>query len=222
MITGDDMGYLLKRKLLHLFFPTRCPVCGELIGAMDRFCSSCKDKLTRYDVSFSIEGAESFTAVFEYDDSIKPAIFLLKDGICGNAAYALGGELAGRLKGNISDIDVIVPAPMHRRDIRRRGFNQSALIAAEVSKILDIPADMKAVSKIRHTHTQKGLGKGGRAVNLRRAFSASDSLKGKKVLLIDDICTTGSTLREITAEIKRAGAVSVYCACCCKTNSRKD
>ncbi len=218
------MGYLLKRKLLHLFFPTRCPVCGCFIGAMDRFCVSCAEKLTRYEESFGIEGAVSFTAAFVYDDNIRPAVFLLKDGTDGNAAYALGGALADRLRenGSANGTDIIVPAPMHRRDIRRRGFNQSALIAAEVSRILDIPTDPKAVTKTRHTHTQKGLGKSGRAVNLRNAFSASDRLKGKNVLLIDDICTTGSTLREITAAIKKAGAASVSCACCCKTSSRKD
>ena len=218
------MGYLLKRKLLHIFFPTRCPVCGELIGAMERFCGSCAEKLTPYEGSFRIEGAESFTAAFVYDDRVKPAVFLLKDGICGNAAYALGGELADRLKAEdiVKDTDVIVPAPMHRKDIRRRGFNQSALIAKELGRILDIPVDTKSVVKTRHTHTQKGLGKGGRAVNLRNAFTASHELKGKRVLLIDDICTTGSTLREITAAVKKAGAASVRCACCCKTNSHRD
>jgi ComF family protein len=218
------MTYLLKRKLLHLFFPTRCPVCGGYIGAMERFCSECAEKLTRYEGSFSIKGAESFTAAFVYDDVIKPAVFLLKDGICGNADYALGGELADRLsaEGIAKDIDVIVPAPMHRRAVRRRGFNQSSLIAKELGRILNIPTDMKSVTKIRHTHTQKGLGKGGRTINLRNAFSASEVLGGKRVLLVDDICTTGSTLREITAAIKKAGAASVRCACCCKTNSHRN
>lgn len=218
------MGYLLKRKLLHLFFPTRCPVCGEFIGAMERFCGSCENKLTRYTGSFRIDGADSFTAVFEYDDIIKPAVILLKDGTCGNTAYALGGELADKLntEGITKDTDVIVPAPMHRKDVLRRGFNQSDLIARELARILGIPVDTRSVVKIRHTHTQKGLDKGGRAVNLRNAFSASEKLKGKRVLLVDDICTTGSTLREITAAIKKAGAASVRCACCCKTNSHRD
>lgn len=218
------MTYLLKRKLLHLFFPTRCPVCGIYIGAMERFCSNCVEKLTRYEGSFSIKGAESFTAAFVYDDVIKPAVFLLKDGVCGNADYALGGELADRLKaeGIAKNIDVIVPAPMHRRDVRRRGFNQSSLIAKELGRMLNIPTDMKSVTKVRHTHTQKGLGKGGRTINLRNAFSASEVLRGKRVLLVDDICTTGSTLREITAAIKKAGAASVRCACCCKTNSHRN
>ena len=218
------MRYPLKRKLLHLFFPSRCPLCGELIGAFDRFCAGCADKPVRYEGNFSIEGTDSFTAAFEYDDNIKPAVFLLKDGICGNAAYALGGALADRLRGNgtDSDIDIIVPAPMYRRDVRKRGFNQSALIAKEVGRILGIPSDRSAAVKTRPTHTQKGLSGRERKVNLSNAFSASDRLKGKRVLLVDDICTTGSTLREVAAAIKKAGAASVHCACCCKTISHKD
>lgn len=214
------MRYKLKRKLLHLLFPTRCPICGDIIGAMERFCSECNDKLNTYDDKLSIEGAESFTASFRYDDKVKPAIFLLKRGIDGNAAYALGGALADRIKAEsfINDIDVIIPAPMHRRDIWRRGFNQAALIAREVGRELGIPVDEKAVFKHRRTQAQKELDRLSRTRNLRNAFTAdSTKLKGKRVLLIDDICTTGSTLRELTSVIKKNGATSVRCACCCKT-----
>ena len=214
------MRYETKRKLLHLFFPTRCPVCGEMIGAMDRLCKSCSEKMKMYDGNFSIEGAESFTAVFEYDDTSKPAIFLLKNGIGGNADYALGSALAEKLKtdGTDHEVDIIVPAPMHKKDIRKRGFNQSVLIAKEISRILKIPVEGNAVFKTRHTRAQKELDRLKRSLNLKNAFTAdSDKLKGKRVLLVDDICTTGSTLRELTAVIKESGAASVHCACCCKT-----
>lgn len=214
------MRFLLKRRLLHLFFPTRCPVCGEFIGYMERFCSQCEEKLNLYEGKFSIEGAESFTAVYLYDDNIKPAVFLLKDGTGGNADFALGGALADRLKANgiAQTVDVIVPAPMHQKDIRKRGFNQSLLIAKEVSRLLHLPVDTKAVSKVRRTRAQKELDRLSRSLNLKNAFAAdSHRLKGKRVLIIDDICTTGSTLCELTAAILQSGASSVHCACCCKT-----
>lgn len=218
------MDIVWKRKLLHLFFPTRCPVCGDFIGSMDRFCEECTEKLSIYDGSFSVEGALGFTAPFYYDDSVKPAINLLKNGTCGNAAYALGGALADRLKkeGLTDKADVIVPAPMHRWDVKRRGFNQAVLIARETGRLLGIPVDTKAVVKSRHTRSQKELDRLSRSVNLRGAFTAdSERLKGKRVLLIDDICTTGSTLRELTAAIMSVGAASVRCACCCKTAPKK-
>lgn len=214
------MRYTLKRKLLHLFFPTRCPICGDIIGAMERFCSDCAAALAPYDDKMSIEGAESFTAAFRYDDQVKPAIFLLKRGIDGNASYALGGALADRIRaeGFANDIDIIIPTPMHRRDIWRRGFNQAVLIAREVGRELGIAVDEKAVAKLRRTRAQKELDSLSRARNLKNAFTAdSAKLKNKRVLLIDDICTTGSTLRELTSIIIKNGATSVRCACCCKT-----
>ena len=218
------MRFETKRKILHLFFPTRCPVCGDIIGAMDTFCKSCEGKLSIYDGTFSIEGAESYTAAFEYDDSVKPAIFLMKNGIGGNADFALGSILAERLKSEgVSDkIDIIVPAPLHKKDLRRRSFNQSLLIAKEISRILDIPVETKAVFKSRRTRAQKELDHLKRSLNLKNAFSAdSEKIKGKRVLIVDYICTTGSTLRELTAVVKENGAVSVHCACCCKTAKKK-
>lgn len=218
------MRYITKRRLLHIFFPTRCPVCGGIIGAMDRFCGGCAAKLNSYKGGFSVEGAVSFTAAFDYDDSIKPAILLLKDGTDGNAAYALGGALADRLRaeGASEGADMIVPVPMYRRDTFRRGFNQSALIAREVGRELGIAVEERAVRKIKCTKAQKELNKLERALNLRGAFAAdADKVKGKHILLIDDICTTGSTLRELTAVLLKSGAASVSCACCCKTVSRK-
>ena len=217
------MRYLWKRRLLHLFFPTRCPVCGDIIGAMDFFCGECSGKLTAYRGSFCIDGADSFTAAFVYDENIKPVVFLLKDGTDGNASYALGSFLAEKLRADGTDkrTDVIVPAPMHRRDIRRRGFNQSVLIAREVSRLLGIPVEEKAIAKSRHTRSQKELSRVSRTVNLRDAFTASPDINGRNILLIDDVCTTGSTLREITAALKKAGAASVHCACCCKTPQQK-
>lgn len=213
------MRYALKRKLLHLFFPTRCPVCGGIIGAMERFCPECESKLSPYSGHFRISGADSFTAAFDYDDSIKPAVILLKRGVCGNSDYALGGALADSLKaeGIADKADIIVPVPMHRRDAAKRGFNQSKLIAVEVGRILGLPVDAKAVVKSRHTRAQKELSHFERVHNLRGAFIASDSVKGRRVLLIDDVCTTGSTLGEAAAALKKAGALSVHCACCCKT-----
>jgi len=218
------MRFETKRSILHLFFPTRCPVCGEIISAMDRFCTSCSDKLKGFDEDFNIEGAESFTAVYEYDDTAKKAVFLLKDGTCGNAAYALGGALAEKLKaaGMAEKADIIVPTPMYRKDIFKRSYNQSLLIAREISRQLNIPVEKNAVFKIRRTQAQKELDSLKRSLNLKGAFSADSSkLKGKRVLIVDDICTTGSTLRELTAVILKSGAVSVHCACCCKTMKKR-
>ncbi len=83
------MNSNIKRKILHIFFPNRCPVCGEFIDALSSFCDVCSSKIQPYTGRFSIKGASGCTAAFVYNKDISPAVFLLKNGICGNAAYAL-------------------------------------------------------------------------------------------------------------------------------------
>ena len=215
------MKFELKRKILHFFFPTRCPVCGSIIGAMERFCAECEENLVRYTGNFSVKGSDGFTAAYVYDKTSSPAIILMKRGICGNAAYAFGYALAEKLRdsGIAEKCDVIVPVPLHRSAKRERGYNQAELIAAKLSRELNIPAASDCIAKVRKTAAQKKLNRIQRQSNLRGAFSAADCtvFKGKSVLLVDDVCTTGSTLAELTSLLRDSGAKSVYCAVCCKT-----
>lgn len=215
------MNYMLKKRLLALLYPTRCPVCRKVIFPHEDFCGECCGKLTEYSGNFRISGAELFIAPFEYDDNISPAILLLKRGVKGNAAYALGSAVAEKLEnlGISRKIDVIVPVPLHEKDERERGFNQAELIAREVGRILNITVSTGIVEKIRKTNPQKTLTKRQRKINLKDAFEVVDSAKirDKCILLLDDVCTTGSTLSEITKLLKSKGAAAVYCAVCCKT-----
>lgn len=215
------MNEKLKRKILHLLFPTRCPLCGSFIGSMERFCDDCDGKLHRYNGNYYIRGAAGFTASFVYDKNIVPAIMLMKDGICGNADYALGNELADRLEddGTAAKIDVIIPVPMHRSDERARGYNQSEVISRIIGKRFGIPVADGAVVKIRRTKQQKMLDRKTRMLNVKGAYvvRSPETIFGKRILLVDDICTTGSTFAELTALILENGASEVRCAACCHT-----
>lgn len=215
------MSKKFSRFVLDLLYPTRCPVCGCFIGYMDDFCQCCREKLTPFHGSFTVSGSDGFSAAFEYDSNISPAIMLMKDGVCGNAAFALGKALAEKLSadGVPGKVDLIIPVPLHNTAKRCRGFNQSELIAREVSERLHIPLCTKAVVKNRKTRAQKTLSREERAVNLAGAFSAvrPELFIGKRVLLLDDVCTTGSTLAELAGLLKNNGAAAVYCAGCCKT-----
>lgn len=216
----------LKRRILHLLYPTKCPVCGEIIGYMEDFCDKCKENLTPYTENFIIDGAESFTAAYTYDDKISPAIMLLKDGICGNAAFALGKALAEALerKGITDKSDLILPVPLHRTSRRRRGFNQSELIAHEICLRFETPLCSNILIKHKRTAEQKNLSRNERLVNLSGAFSVTrpELIRGKCILLVDDVCTTGSTLSEIARLLKENGAAEVHCAACCKTPPPKE
>ncbi|MBO4877035.1 MAG: ComF family protein [Ruminococcus sp.] len=215
----------IKRLLLHLIAPTRCPVCGDFIRPDERFCPECEAELTVWNGEHTIPGADSFTAAYEYNDAVKPAVMLLKNGIADNADYALGGALHDRLKENgiIENADVILPVPMTQEAVSERGFNQAVLICRRIGKLSGLPVS-ECLEKQTETLPQKTLNKAQRAVNLRDAFTVTDpdTVKGSRILLVDDVCTTGSTLAELTWQLKFHGAKAVYCAACCKTPPVRD
>ena len=114
--------------------------------------------------------------------------------------------------------DVILFVPMTAADKRKRGYNQTELIAKELHYILEKPC-LNALVKVRETRSQKSLNENERRENVKNAFSVKnpEKLKGKNVLVIDDVCTTGSTLSEAARAIKAAGAGKVYAAAFAKT-----
>ncbi|HAE51839.1 MAG: ComF family protein [Ruminococcus sp.] len=184
-----------------------------------KFCKECESKLKLFSGDVYIPNADGFSAVYEYNENISPAIFLLKNGICGNAAYALGNSLAEKLISENISADMITFVPMYPKDRRKRSFNQSFLIAAETGAVMNIPVAGDLIVKTRRTSEQKLLSGKERRVNLIDAFAPlnKEKIKNKNIILIDDICTTGSTLAEISSLLKANGASSVHCACCCKT-----
>lgn len=207
--------------ILHILFPTRCPVCGGFIGFEESFCDKCRDKLMPFCGDFIVEGADGFCAAYEYDGNIAPAVILLKNGVCGNAAYALGEALADVISKSeeLLNADYLVPVPLSKDKLRERGYNQASLIAEETGKRLGLTVQKGLIKKNRTTKEQKSLSAHERKINLSGAFSAvnPDLIKGKNILIIDDVCTTGSTLSELSGLLKRNGAAKVYCAACCKT-----
>jgi len=106
--------------------------------------------------------------------------------------------------------ELLVPVPLHPARRRERGYNQSELIAGETGRRFGVPVAAKALKRIRFTSTQTRLGAEERARNLAGAFrGAPELVKGKRVILVDDVCTTGSTLSHCREELLRAGAASV-------------
>ncbi len=208
------------RELAALIYPSRCPVCGEVIGANDCFCEKCTEILVRWEEDFSVKGCAGAVAAYEYRPNMKEAIMLMKRGVMGNAPFAFGSAVAERLlEKGFDKADLLIPVPMFKSDLRRRGANQSQLIAEEVGRRLGIPVDAKSVVKSVETLPQKELRKSEREVNMRGAFTVAvpDAILSKTIILIDDLCTTGSTLAELAAVLLEAGAAKVYCACACKT-----
>ena len=111
-------------------------------------------------------------------------------------------------------LDCIVYVPMTKKAVRKREYNQAELLAKSISKRIDLPVIKNCVIKIKETNEQKSLSRKERAKNLKGCFKVekASEIKGKRVLLIDDVLTTGATAEAITEKLLKAGADSVYLA----------
>jgi len=105
-----------------------------------------------------------------------------------------------------STFDAVVPVPMSRAKLRRRGYNQAELLARALARRLRLRCDMSLLAKRLDRRPQSTLARAERAANVRGAFKASERSKSKSILLVDDVCTTGETLRACAAALLRAGA----------------
>jgi ComF family protein len=125
-------------------------------------------------------------------------------------APALGECLAEALASGPRP-DCLIPMPLHARRIRERGFNHATEIALEVAKQLSLPLDTDSCQRIRDTPPQMGLKYDARRRNVRGAFVCTGDVRGQHIALIDDVMTTGTSLDELAATLKRAGAREVTC-----------
>jgi ComF family protein len=123
----------------------------------------------------------------------------------------LDDALASLVEETLPDraFDVLAGVPMHPAKERRRGYNQAELLARALARRIDIQCDMTLLTRRRERAMQSSLPKRERAANVRGAFAASSRVKGKSILIVDDICTTGETLRACAAALHAAGAARV-------------
>jgi ComF family protein len=152
-----------------------------------------------------------------YEGALKEAIHLLKFSGLKRLAKPMSGLLAEIIK---DDFDALVPVPLYVKRLREREFNQSALLCRHLSKALDRPLLHDALIKKSETALQTSVSGKERRKNLRGAFSASADIKGLRILLIDDVITTGATVRECSDTLMRAGAAEIKVAALARSMPR--
>jgi ComF family protein len=186
----------------------RCPVCGTPFRsgiAEDHVCEDCLRKKPFFDRA---------GAPFVYEGELMRAIHEFKYEGRSRMAALLGPLLASFAEGWVRDGDsvVLVPVPLHPKRLRKRGFNQSLLLARHVADRLGVQVDFLSLRRTRDTTPQTGLKRDERRKNVRRAFEVVDrkALRRKRVVLVDDVATTGSTLNECARVLRRAGCTEVY------------
>lgn len=196
-------------KLLNLIFPSGCIYCGRLSdNRIHGFCKECYNSLSIY-----LRKTGYTWYVFEYDKKISGILKKAKYGGKPGAVKKMAGLLGVLLLDEGIGIDLVTYVPMYKKDIGERGYNQSGIAARKIAGILGCPCREKALCKIKKTKRQADLSKNARGKNLNGAFEAdAQMVKGMSVLLVDDIITTGSTLRECKKTLMAAGAAKVETA----------
>ncbi len=227
--------------IVNFIYPPRCSVCNTFLSQKGLICEHCLSKLRELEPPFCricsapFYGAEedihicedclrkrphftSLSSPYVYEGTASTAVRLFKF-----QKRAAVGKLLGTLLKEYSlswwkkikqkkEEYVIVPVPLAPKRLRQRGFNQSLILARYVSNSLKVPVDYLSLRRTKETLPQSLLSPKERKKNVKDAFQVKgDNLKGKRIILVDDVATTGNTLNECAKVLKKAGAVEVRC-----------
>ncbi|NLK17096.1 MAG: ComF family protein [Clostridiales bacterium] len=180
-----------------------CTRCGRNMLGGGGYCSGCKGRIPHFDGCLS---------ACEYDGAAKALLGRLKNGH-RYAAEAIAALMLDALKGSAFEFDVVTCVPITPRVKRLRGYNQSLLLAQIIAQSLGKELDGESLIKARDTAFQKDLPASQRQSNIGGAFKLAKrgAFEGRRVLLVDDVMTTGSTLSECAKTLKKGGAQKVFC-----------
>jgi ComF family protein len=226
----------LARGLIDLVLPPQCLACARPVTREGALCAGCWSKLRlierpycerlgtpfAYDLGAGALSAEAIAdpppfgrcrAVAAFDDIARQLVHGLKYRDRLELAYWMADWMARAGADVVAEAEIIVPVPMHRRRLWSRRFNQSAALAGAIAAKSGKRAALLALERIRPTRQQVGLTAGERDKNVRGAFRVPESerlaVAGRRVLLVDDVYTTGATVKAATRALMRGGAVSV-------------
>lgn len=196
----------LWAKLQFLTDPL-CACCGvpfEIAVDPGQTCAACLASPPLYDRA---------RAALIYGDTSRDLVLSLKYQGRRDGLSVLGGWMANAGRDLLADADLIVPVPLHYFRLVRRGFNQSAWLAAAISRASGVQLSVDALRRTKATPIQGGLSAEGRRRNVQGAFKVRGSreklVRGRKVLLVDDVLTTGATAEACARALRRAGAACV-------------
>lgn len=215
-----------KRLLLR-----SCILCGSAIQSNTEICPACEKTFKPIDAACPICSSPAKNskecgrcqkdppmfsqtiAMFEYSGAIKTLIHRMKYHQDNFALHTAANLFVHKLQQHkyFAIPNLIIPVPIHTTRLVHRGFNQSAEITKVVANELQCPQNPHMITKIKHTSSQQSLPLGKRKSNVRGAFSTTMRLDGQSIAILDDVMTSGETLRELSRVATKAGARKVVC-----------
>ncbi len=229
-------GKALREAAIAFVYPPSCVACGAATAAAHGLCASCWGAIgfierpfcERLGTPFALDLGGTLLspaaianppvfvrarAVCRYDGTARDLVHRLKYGDRLDLTRALATLMVHAGRELLVDAEVIVPVPLHRWRLWSRRFNQAAALAGAIARTSSVKADPFILARTRATRQQVGLTRAERATNLQGAFAVPDEAKprlaGKRVLLIDDVLTTGATVNTASRVLMRAGARAI-------------
>ncbi len=221
------LGGTIAALVLDVLVPRRCGLCGAFgeflcaacAAALPRAagprCRTCAAPLVpgmvcRACAALPDQPLTTLAAACRFEGDARRLVHRLKYESLSALAEPMGALMAACPLPHPRP-DVLVPVPLHRARVRRRGFNQAELLARAIGRAHGIPMAPRALVRVRATPSQvRQAGAAHRAANVTGAFACRDDVSGRVVLLVDDVATTGATLRACAAALRAAGAATVH------------
>lgn len=236
----------VKNYLLALLYPPRCVCCDTILGLHEKgCCPKCEKSLPRIKGSSCMKCGKPVAgqeqeycedcrkyphefdrgkAAFTYTGAMRRSVYRMKHDNRRDYLPFYAEEMVQAVASELPRWrpEVILPIPMHPRRKRRRGYNQSELLAEHISRLTGIPVKKNLLRCVKQTSAQKSLNRKERMKNLEGSMAvAGETIGFKRVLLVDDVYTTGSTMDEAAKVLKNAGAESIFFIVLCSGKGKK-
>ncbi len=213
-------------KLLDLLFPPRCVFCGDILtGGAEEVCPKCR-KEARFLQGKERHGKGEFfddcVSVLKYRGCVRRGLLDFKFRRRQSYRHTYGRWMAELAREEYEgELDVVTWVPLSRRSLRKRRYDQCRLLAETVAARLGLPVE-RLLRKVRETEVQSGLREDAeRRANVLGAYAAAGNVAGRRILLVDDVVTSGATLAECARALLTAGAEAVLCVTLCKARDQE-
>jgi ComF family protein len=199
----------LLDAFLALLFPDRCAGCARL-GSL--FCSNCRAALAPYPGTLRRmpAGLSGVRIAYIFQSPLREAVHQLKYRRVRRVAEPLGLLMAEHVVAQPVAADAVLAIPLHAARLAERGFNQAEALAREIAQLLDLPLIDTGLARVRATEQQARLDARARTQNMHGAFAWRGAAPPRRLLLVDDVLTTGATMGACALALRNAGAEAVY------------